>query len=96
VEIVDENGLVVPDANNLIEFKVAGEGILKGTDNGNPEDKTQMQSKQRNTFNGLALAVIQSTEENGSIRFTAMSIGLKEATLQIVSHKSKNIIQNIR
>jgi beta-galactosidase len=96
VEIVDENGLVVPDANNLIEFKVAGEGILKGTDNGNPEDKIQMQSKQRNTFNGLALAVIQSTEENGSIRLTAMSIGLKEATLQIVSHKSKNIIQNIR
>jgi beta-galactosidase len=96
VEVIDENGLVVPDANNLIEFKVAGEGILKGTDNGNPEDKTQMQSKQRNTFNGLALAVIQSTEKIGSIRLTAMSIGLKEATLQIVSHKSKNIIQNLQ
>jgi beta-galactosidase len=96
IEIIDKNGLVVPGANNLIEFKVEGEGILKGSDNGNPEDKTQMQSKQRSTFNGLALAVIQSTEKSGSIRFTAMSIGLKEATLQIVSHKSENTIQNIK
>jgi beta-galactosidase len=87
VEIVDENGLVVPDANNLIEFKVEGEGVLIGTDNGNPQDKTQMKSKQRNAFNGLALAVIQSTEKSGNIRLIAVSAGLKDAVLQVVSEK---------
>ncbi len=86
-EIVDENGLVVSDANNLIEFKVEGEGVLIGTDNGNPQDKTQMKSKQRNAFNGLALAVIQSTEKGGNIRLTAVSSDLKDAVLQVVSHK---------
>lgn len=90
VEIIDENGLVVPDANNLIEFKVEGEGILIGTDNGNPPDRNRMNSKQRNAFNGLALAVIQSTEKSGNIRLTAVSSNLKDAVLQVVTHKSEN------
>jgi len=84
-EIIDENGLTVPDANNLVEFMVEGEGILIGTDNGNPQDKTPMKSKQRNTFNGLALAVIQSTEKSGNIRITASSADLKDAVMQVVS-----------
>jgi beta-galactosidase len=90
VEIIDENGLVVPDADNLIEFKVEGEGVLAGTDNGNPQDKTQMQSKQRNVFNGLALAVIKSTRKNGNIRLTAFSKNLKESDIQIATSKSLN------
>ena len=87
VEIVDENGLVVPTANNAVEFKVEGEGVLIGTDNGNPSDKTQMKSKQRSAYNGLALAVIQSTEKSGDIRRTAVSEDLKGAVLQIVTKK---------
>jgi beta-galactosidase len=87
VEIIDENGLVVPTANNTIEFKVEGEGLLIGTDNGNPSDKTQMQSKKRNAYNGLALAVIQSSEKGGNIRFSATSEGLKDAVIQVVSQK---------
>jgi beta-galactosidase len=89
-EIVDENGLVVPGADNLIEFKIEGEGIIIGTDNGNPQDKTQMKSKNRKTFNGLALAVVQSTEKSGTIRLTAFSANLKEAVLQFVSTRPGN------
>jgi len=87
VEIVDENGFVVPTASNTIDFKIEGEGILLGTDNGNPQDKTQMKSKQRNAFNGLAIAVVQSTEKSGNIRLTAVSEGLKDAVIQVVSQK---------
>jgi beta-galactosidase len=85
-EIVDENGLVVPDANNLIEFKVKGDGVLIGTDNGNPLDKANMKSKQRNAYNGLAFAVIQSTGKAGNIKITAASSGLKETDLHVVSN----------
>jgi beta-galactosidase len=88
VEITDENGLTVPDANNRIEFKVEGEGTLIGTDNGNPQDKTPMKSKQRNVYNGLALAVIQSTEKSGDILITASSANLEDAVLQVVSTRS--------
>lgn len=87
VEIVDENGLVVPNASSTIEFKIEGEGAIIGTDNGNPQDKTQMKSNQRNAYNGLALAVIQSTEKSGNIRLIASSAGLKDAVLQIVSSR---------
>jgi len=95
VEILDENGLVVPNAGNLIEFKVEGEGVLIGTDNGNPSDKTQMKSKSRSAFNGLALAVIQSTRKNGIIRLTAASDNLKEAVLQITTSKPVNPVKTI-
>jgi beta-galactosidase len=87
VEIVDENGLVVPDANNPVEFKIEGEGVLIGTDNGNPQDKALMKSSRRNAFNGLALAVIQSTKKTGNIKITATSTNLKDAALKVVSDK---------
>ena len=87
VEIIDENGLVVPTANNSIEFKVEGVGVLIGTDNGNPSDKTNMQSKKRSAYNGLALVVVQSTEKSGNISLSVTSAGLKDAIIQVVSQK---------
>jgi beta-galactosidase len=94
-EIVDEHGSVVPGADNLIEFRVEGEGVLIGTDNGNSEDRTMMKSKQRNAFNGLALAVIQSTEKSGNIRVTAVSANLNDGVLQVVSNKSATTAKTI-
>jgi beta-galactosidase len=85
IEIIDENGLLVPDANNAIQFKVEGEGTLAGTDNGNPQDLTPMQSDKRSALNGLALAVIRSTQKTGSIRLTAVSNDLKSAFIVISS-----------
>ena len=36
VEIADENRLVVPATVYAIEFKLEGEGVLIGTENGKP------------------------------------------------------------
>jgi hypothetical protein len=49
-----------------------------------------MKSKSRQAFNGLALAVIQSTERKGEIRITATSGNLKKAILRVVSLKPEN------
>jgi beta-galactosidase len=95
VEVVDENGLVVPDANNLIQFKVEGEGVLAGTDNGDPQDKTMMNSDKRNVFNGLALAVVRSTGKSGNIRVIAESTNLKGAVSNISSANVSNLNTNI-
>jgi beta-galactosidase len=46
-----------------------------------------MKSKQRNAYNGLALAVVQSTEKSGNIRLTASSAGLKDAVIQVISSR---------
>ena len=82
-EVVDENGYVVPDADNLIQLTVEGSGSLIGFDNGNPRDVSSMKSKQRKTFNGLALAIIQSSDKPGEISIRAVSPGLKEGVLKI-------------
>ena len=87
VEILDENGLVVPTANNRIKFMVDGEGSLKGVDNGNPFDHGSFLADERDAFNGLALALIQSTRETGKIILRAGSEGLRGYTIEIQTVK---------
>jgi beta-galactosidase len=60
---------------------------LAGTDNGDPPEKTVMNSNKRKAFNELALAVIRSTEKSGAISITADSENLKGEVLQISSKK---------
>lgn len=95
IEVVDENGAVVPDADNSIQLKVEGVGKLIGFDNGNPADHTSMKSSERKTFNGLALAVVQSTDTSGKINITASSSSLKGASIDIITEKVNNPILTI-
>ena len=81
VSIIDENGNVVPTANNLVRFKIEGEGKIIGVDNGNPEDHNSYKINQRNAFNGLCFVIVQSTGKPGNLKLTAVSEGLKEASL---------------
>jgi beta-galactosidase len=83
IEILDENGLAIPNANNSITLIAEGAGNLIGFDNGNPQDHSSMKSKEKKTFNGLALAIIQSSDKAGEIIVKATSPGLKEATIKI-------------
>ena len=36
VDVVDKDGTVVPDAENLVQFKIEGPGKIAGVDNGSP------------------------------------------------------------
>jgi beta-galactosidase len=88
VEVVDENGNMVPDANEPVQIIVEGAGRLIGLDNGNPFDHTSMKSDRRNTFNGLALAVVQSNNKAGTIRVRTNSSSLKNASVEITTKKT--------
>ena len=86
VKVIDENGLFVANANNLIEFKIDGPGKIIATDNGDPTDMVAFPSLKRKAFSGLALAIVQSDKnEKGAITVTAKSEGLKETVLTIKS-----------
>ena len=95
IEVVDENGYIVPDADNLIQLKIDGFGNLIGFDNGNPADHTSMKSNERKTFNGLALAVIQSSNTEGKINITASSPSLKGASIEIGAKKINKPIATV-
>jgi beta-galactosidase len=74
--IVDANGVVVPDANNKVEFKISCAGSLIGTGNGNPADHDSDKTNYRNAFNGYCIAIVQALEEIGDITIEGASEGL--------------------
>ncbi len=83
VEIVDDRGVLVPVAENLIRFEITGQGRLIGVDNGNPTDHNSYKVPQRQTFNGKALVIIQSIRTPGKINLTASADGLKGSSVEI-------------
>ena len=85
VEVLDEQGRVVPVAENEITFDVQGEGKLIGVDNGNPQSHDSYKTNHCKAFNGLCLAVVQSTAKAGSIRIAASAAGLQAAAVTVVA-----------
>ena len=86
VKVTDNNGLVVPGANNLIEFSIEGPGEIIATDNGDPSNMEPFSSKEREAFNGLALAIVRSISgERGTIKVTTKSDGLVNSIVEIKS-----------
>jgi beta-galactosidase len=92
VEVLDKEGRPVPTANNLISFKVTGEGALLGVGNGDPNCQESDKEPKRSLFNGLAQLIVQSTRGPGEIRIEAVKEGwdgpeLTPAKLVVVTRK---------
>ncbi|MCF8227046.1 MAG: DUF4982 domain-containing protein [Bacteroidales bacterium] len=86
IRIVDENGMVVPDANNLLHFSVEGPGELVATDNGDPTDLIPFPSLERKVFNGLALAIVRSQKDQpGTLMIIISSKGIESAYIEITT-----------
>ncbi|MHB8208177.1 glycoside hydrolase family 2 TIM barrel-domain containing protein, partial [Mucilaginibacter sp.] len=83
VKILDKDGNVVPDADNLVDFKLNGNAFIAGVDNGDPVSHDSFKVNYRKAFHGLALAIVQSKKTPGDISFTATSKGLQSAALTI-------------
>jgi beta-galactosidase len=87
VEVVDDQGRVVPTADNLVSFKISGSGKLLGLENGDPSDHEPYKSGKRKAFNGLELAIIQAGKVPGKITLTASSEGMKDVSVEIAAVK---------
>jgi beta-galactosidase len=85
IRIVDKEGNLCPNADNIVKLTLAGPGVIAGTDNGDATDLVSFQSPERKAFHGLALAVLRSTTDPGAIHFTATSEGLEGASLDLTS-----------
>ncbi|GAA4324609.1 glycoside hydrolase family 2 TIM barrel-domain containing protein [Streptomyces venetus] len=81
-EVVDRRGVVVPDAEHLLSFEVAG-GSLAGLDNGRQESAERYQASTRTAFHGKALAVVRSGTEAGTVKVTARADGLRTGTATV-------------
>jgi beta-galactosidase len=84
VKILDKDGNVVPDADNLVNFKINGQAFIASVDNGDPVNHDPFKADYRKAFNGLALAIVQAKEKGGNVTFAASSAGLKGASMSLV------------
>lgn len=83
--IVDSSGVLVPHANNLVEFEIQGEGRLVGVDNGDPISHQDFRGRHIRAFQGRCLAMIQSTARAGEISVHATSPGIQTASVTLKS-----------
>ena len=83
VKVVDKNGTLVPDADQLIKFDVSGQGWIAGVGNGNPISHESFKSSQRKAFHGMALAIVQAKRRSGQIVLKATADNLAPASIVI-------------
>ena len=65
VKILDKDGNVVPDADNLVNFKINGNAFIASVDNGDEVSHDPFKADYRKAFHGLALAIVQAKETPG-------------------------------
>ena len=85
VDIVDSKGNIVPNADNLVQFNLSGNGKLVGVDNGNAASVERYKDTKRKTFNGKALAIVQSKKTAGEITLNATAAGLVSDSVNLFS-----------
>lgn len=81
VEITDSNGVLVPNANDLIQFSITGEGVIEGVDSGNPVSLEPFKATQHTAMNGKALCIVRSNGKKGIIQLKASARGLQQAAI---------------
>ena len=90
VEILDKNGNLCPNADNLVQFEVDGKGFIAGVDNGSPISLERFKADKRKAFYGKCLVVLQNNGKEGVIKLKATSAGLNRAQIDIkCAHKAK-------
>ncbi len=83
VKVVDKEGNLVPNADNLVSFSTEGAGALIAVDNGAQASMESFKASFRKAYKGLCLAVLQSQESAGKITLKASAEGLEGATIEV-------------
>ncbi|QOR45953.1 glycoside hydrolase family 2 TIM barrel-domain containing protein [Trueperella pecoris] len=83
VTITDAKGVPVPNADTEVTFKVSGEGVFMGSDNGSQTDHTNYGSATRKAFSGKVLGIAKSTNKSGSFTITATAEGMEAQSVTV-------------
>jgi len=89
VTIVDENGTLIPNADNLVTFKTDGAGVLAAVDSADINSHESYQGTTRRAYNGMCFAMLKANADKGKIKLTATATNLKSNTISIKIKKIK-------
>ncbi|NDV82517.1 glycoside hydrolase family 2 TIM barrel-domain containing protein [Bacteroides sp. 51] len=86
IEIVDKDGNVVPDAVLPVTIAFSGNGSVIASGNASYDDMKSFRSLTPRTFRGKAIAIVQPTEEKGSVQLTVSAEGLHTSSISIETY----------
>lgn len=86
VKVMDKDGNMIPNADNMINFDVKGAGFIAGVDNGYQASAEPFKANHRKAFNGMCLLIVQNNEKAGAINITASSNGLESKTIELTAN----------
>ena len=98
VTVVDKEGREVPDADNMIQFKIEGYAKIIGVGNGDPSshepDKCADGLWQRSLFNGKCQVIIQSGTKEGvfKVAANAKSLSPSSTNVKMISPEKVNAV----
>lgn len=77
IEVLDENGVLVPDAEIPVEFEITGNGKLQAVASENPKEMQSFQQPRIKTWRGKCQLIVRVARQGGEINVSAKSEGLK-------------------
>ncbi|HEX2855467.1 MAG TPA: glycoside hydrolase family 2 TIM barrel-domain containing protein [Opitutaceae bacterium] len=83
--VVDANGVLVPEANDLVTFTSTGAGAIVAVDSGNNASSEPFQASERRAFQGRCFALVKAAKgaKSGPIVITASAAGLKPDSISL-------------
>jgi len=85
VSIVDKDGNLCPNDGREVNFKVSGAGSFRAVANGDPTCLELFHQHHMHAFAGQLTAIVQSSEQAGTITLSATAKGLKGASISLLS-----------
>ncbi len=83
IELTDNEGRIVTDADTKVTLSVAGNGIIRGSGNACPTDMESFRSLSPQTYKGKAMAILQPKGSAGEIVLKVSAEGMPEASIVI-------------
>lgn len=82
-KVVDENGVIVPSASDLIQFDAAGAGFVAAVDSDDNRSLEPFQATKRKAWQGMCFAMLKANKSSGKIKLTATAASLKSGLVEI-------------
>ncbi len=86
VRILDEQGNFCPIADNLLQFKVKGQGRFRAVCNGDATSVELFHLPKMRVFNGMLVVLLQSDGKTGNMELTVSGKGLIRSKIEIPVH----------
>ena len=85
VNVVDAQGVVVPQAKNQVDFTLSGPGALVGLDGGDATNHDSYKGTSHAAFSGKLMAIVRSSTTPGTITLKASSGALTGSSVTITT-----------